>query len=103
MVCYEKESALGDVQVYNNMGIMLETGYNDIVPQPEQVFLNYKSAYNQVSSDIALNIALFYLNGNHLDIAKIPTIKNNIPRKAAKELLIKAHQMKNPKAMEALF
>jgi len=103
MVCYEKAAALGDAQAYNNMGIMLETGYDDVVPQPNQAYANYKAAYDQGSSDAALNIALFYLNANPSDIAKIPEIKNNVPRQAAKELLIKAHQMKNPKAMEALF
>ena len=103
MLCYEKAAALGDIQAYNNIGIMLETGYDDVVPQLDQAYAKYKTAYDQGSSDAAVNIALFYLNVNPLDISKIPEIKNNVPRKAAKELLIKAHQMKNPKAMEALF
>mgnify|MGYP002631269602 FL=1 len=36
MACYKKASELGDVSALNNIGLMLEKGYNEIAPQPEQ-------------------------------------------------------------------
>jgi hypothetical protein len=35
IVCYQKAAELGDVSALNSIGLMLEQGYDDVMPVPD--------------------------------------------------------------------
>ena len=54
---------MGDAAAYNNMGIMLEEGFDDVMPDPQKAFENYKIAfYEKGDSNGLINMAISLLN-----------------------------------------
>lgn len=53
---------MNDAEAYNNLGLMLEIGFEDRVADPEQAIDLYKKAIKLGNSDAAINLALMYLN-----------------------------------------
>jgi len=92
MACYKKAADFGDVMALNNIGLMLEQGYEDIAPQAEEALKMYKQAHNLGSLDATLNLAIFYLSGKLVPI----------DQKVGKALLLKAHSQKSARAGEIM-
>jgi TPR repeat protein len=42
MVFYKKAAEFGDVMALNNIGLMLEQGYEEFAPKPDEALANYK-------------------------------------------------------------
>ena len=54
---------MGDAAAYNNMGIMLEEGFDDVMPDPQKAFENYRIAfYEKGDSNGLINMAIYLLN-----------------------------------------
>jgi TPR repeat protein len=82
MACYKKAADLGDISALNNIGLMLEYGYDDVMPSPEDSLLHFKAAHNMGNSDATINIAIHYL-------------RDKGDTKTGKALLINAYQNRN--------
>ena len=41
---------------------MLETGFDNVMPNPDMALLNYKHAYTSGDSNALINIAIYHLN-----------------------------------------
>lgn len=89
MACYKHAADLGDVSALNNIGLMLEFGYDDVMPNIDDALLHYKAAHNLGNSDATINIAIYYLR----DICDL---------KIGKALLINAYQNKNYRALDCM-
>lgn len=63
---YKKAAELGDTSAFNNMGLMLETGYDDVKPDHKLALQNYKEAFNHGNTDALINIAVYYLNDRYV-------------------------------------
>jgi TPR repeat protein len=88
MSCYKKAADLGDVSALNNIGLILESGYDDVMPSSEHALLHFKAAHNLGNSDATINIAMQYLSQNDTKIAKA--------------LLINAYQNRNQRAVDVM-
>ena len=66
MICYKRAAELGDVSAYNSVGLMLEHGYDDVLPTGDVALRNYKIAHSLGSSDATINIAMYYLSGKFI-------------------------------------
>ena len=91
MAFYKKAADCGDIASYNNIGLMLEMGYDDQMPQHEQALQNYKHAHNKGNSDGTINIAIYYM-----------TKVNPPDLKVGRALLLKAYQDRNPRAVDCM-
>lgn len=60
--CYQKAAALNDAEAMNNLGLMLENGFDEKLSDHEQALEYYKKAHKLGSTDATINIALYYLN-----------------------------------------
>jgi TPR repeat protein len=81
---------LNDSEALNNLGLMVETGFEDRLADPEQALDYYKKANKLGNTDAAINIAVYYVNGVHVE------------RDAAlgKQLLKQAYKNGNEKAAD---
>ena len=61
-MCYKKAADHNDAEALNNIGVMLESGYDDKLSDPELALTYYKKAHKLGSTEAAINIALYYLN-----------------------------------------
>jgi TPR repeat protein len=46
----------------NNIGLMLESGFDEKMSDPEQALEFYKKAHKLGNTDATINLALFHLN-----------------------------------------
>jgi TPR repeat protein len=65
--CYQKAANMNDSEALNNIGLMIENGFDDRPSDPESALEYYKRAYKLGNSDACINIAIFYVNGVHVD------------------------------------
>lgn len=65
--CYQKGAMLNDSEALNNLGLMIELGFEDKPGDPEQALDYYKRAHKLGNSDATINIAIYYLNGIHVE------------------------------------
>lgn len=54
---------MNDAEALNNLGLMIEVGYEDKAGDPETALDYYKRAHKLGNSDATINIAVYYLNG----------------------------------------
>lgn len=76
----------------NNMGLMLETGYEDVMPNPEEAVRMYKEAYNLGNLDASIHLATYYLSGKFMPA----------DTKKGKAILLKAFSQKSARAAECM-
>ena len=88
MACYKQAADLGDISALNNIGLMLEFGYDDVMPSQSEALLHYKEAHKMGNSDATINIGLHYLKNGDV--------------KMAKALFINAYQNKNQRALDVM-
>ena len=88
MACYKQAADLGDISALNNIGLMLEFGYDDVMPSQSEALIHYKEAHKMGNSDATINIGLHYLKNGDV--------------KMAKALLINAYQNKNQRALDVM-
>ena len=73
--CYKRASEFGSARGMNNLGLMLESGFDGIPPDPERAASYYKQAHQMGDIDASINLAFYYLNKSdheHKDkIAKV--------------------------------
>ena len=60
--CYKKASDFGSARALNNLGLMLESGFDGIAPDPDKASLYYKQAHQIGDVDATVNLAFYYLN-----------------------------------------
>ena len=87
---YQKSAAMNDSEALNNLGLMLELGFDDRPADPEQAFDHYKRAHKLGNTDATINIALFYLEGVHV----------GVDPQMGKYLLKQAYRLGNERAIE---
>ena len=58
---------MNDSEALNNLGLMIEVGFEDRVSDPENALDYYKKAHKLGNTDATINIAIYYLNGVHVD------------------------------------
>lgn len=58
---------MNDSEALNNMGLMTETGFEDKPGDPEGALEYYKRANKLGNTDAAINIAIYYVNGVHVE------------------------------------
>ena len=59
--CYWKAGELGNGRALNNLGLMLESGFEGIAADPEKACQHYKQAHKDGDVDATINLAFFYL------------------------------------------
>jgi uncharacterized protein len=82
--CYQRAAALGDPEALNNLGLMIENGFDDRSADPDSALEIYRQAHKLGSADALINISLYYLRGKQpfeLDLKK------------GKEILKQAYKM----------
>ena len=62
-----KAASLNDSEAINNLGLMIESGYDDKVGDPESAIDYYKKASRLGSTDGTINLALYHLNGYYVE------------------------------------
>jgi TPR repeat protein len=64
---------LGDSEALNNLGLLLENGFDDRPSDPESALEIYRQAHKLGNADAVINIALYYIRGKQpveMDIKK---------------------------------
>ena len=92
MTFYKKAAELGDLQSYNNIGLMFEMGFDDKLPEPEKAIENYKFAHYKGNSDATINLAIYYLNGRFM----------KPDQTVGKALLTQAYKDRNPRSVDCM-
>lgn len=92
MVCYQKAADRGEISALNNIALMLENGFDQVLPDIESAMKIYKTAHNKGCSDATINIAFYYLSGKQIEP----------DQKIGKALLTKALVDKNSRAIDVL-
>ena len=62
MALYKKAAELGDIGALNNIGLMLENGYNNVPPSIDAALQKYKEAHLKGDRNASINLAIYYLN-----------------------------------------
>ena len=62
MALYKKAAEFGDVGALNNIGLMLENGYDDVAPSIDAAIKKYKEAHLKGDRNATINLAIYYLN-----------------------------------------
>jgi TPR repeat protein len=62
MALYKKAAEYGDVGALNNIGLMLENGYDDIPPSIDAAIKKYKEAHLKGDRNATINLGIYYLN-----------------------------------------
>lgn len=88
MVCYQKAAELGDVSALNSIGLMLEQGYEEVMPSTEAAVSMFKQAHNYGNTDASINLAIHYLRESDF--------------KVGKALLVRAYANKNARAVDCM-
>ena len=65
--CYKKASDAGNPRGMNNCGLMYESGFEGVAPDPERASQLYRQAHKLGNLDATVNLAFFYLNVSSLD------------------------------------
>jgi TPR repeat protein len=65
--CYQKAALLNDSEALNNIGLMLELGFEDRPSDPEQALEYYKRGHKLGNTDASINIAIYYLSIGNAD------------------------------------
>ncbi len=60
--CYQRAAQGNDPEAMNNLGLMLETGFDDKLSNGDQALEYYLKAHKLDFSDATVNIGLYYLN-----------------------------------------
>lgn len=60
--CYLRAAQLNEPEAMNNLGLMLENGYDEKMSDPDQALEYYKRAHKMGNTDATINIAIYYLN-----------------------------------------
>lgn len=71
--CYQRAAALGDSEALNNLGLMIENGFDDRPSDPEGALEIYRQAHKMGNADAVINIALYYIRGKlpvEMDVKK---------------------------------
>jgi len=58
---------MNDSEAMNNMGLMIEVGYEDRISDPEGAMQYYRQAHKLGNTDATINLAIYYLNGVHVE------------------------------------
>jgi TPR repeat protein len=64
---YQRAAQMNDSEAINNLGLMIESGFEDRISDPETALDYYKRAHKLGNTDATINIAIYYLNGVHID------------------------------------
>ena len=59
--CYKKASEMGNIRAMNNLGLMLENGFEGMEADPDQACLYYKQSHKLGDPDASVNLAIYYL------------------------------------------
>ena len=65
--CYKRAAEFGNARALNNLGLMLESGFDGIVADPEKACVYYKQAHQQGNIDATINLAFYYLSKPEFD------------------------------------
>ena len=60
--CYKKAGEFGNARALNNLGLMIESGFDGVAPDPERACSYYKQAHQNGDVDATINLAFYYLN-----------------------------------------
>lgn len=63
--CYLKAASMNEADALNNLGLMIELGFDDRPGDPEQALDYYRKAHKLGNTDASINIAVYYINGVH--------------------------------------
>jgi TPR repeat protein len=58
---------MNDSEAINNLGLMIEVGFDDRASDPETALEYYKRAHKLGNPDATINIAIYYLNGVYVE------------------------------------
>ena len=81
---------MNDSEALNNLGLMIEVGFEDRAGDPDQALEYYRKANKLGNTDASINIAIYYINGVHVE--RDP--------KMGKQLLKQAYKNGNEKAVD---
>ena len=65
--CYKKAGEFGNARALNNLGLMIESGFDGVAADPERACTYYKQAHQSGDVDATINLAFFYLNKTELE------------------------------------
>ena len=88
--CYQRAASMNDSEALNNLGLMIEVGFEDRPGDPDQALEYYRKANKLGNTDASINIAIYYINGVHVE--RDP--------KMGKQLLKQAYKNGNEKAVD---
>ena len=60
--CYQRAAQSNDAEALNNIGLMLESGFDDKLSNGDQALEYYLKAHKLEYSEATINIALYYLS-----------------------------------------
>ena len=65
--CYKKAGEFGNARALNNLGLMVESGFEGVAADPEKACTYYKQAHQQGDADAAINLAFYYINKSDVE------------------------------------
>ena len=65
--CYKKAGEFGNARALNNIGLMIESGFDGISADPDKASTHYKQAHQHGDVDATINLAFYYLNRSEAD------------------------------------
>ena len=65
--CYKKAGEFGNARALNNLGLMIESGFEGAVADPEKACSYFKQAHQNGDVAATINLAFYYLNRSEVD------------------------------------